>query len=61
MGAAITVGESRPQRTSAGASSGIIPVAVAPPGSSMLTLTPVPARSAAMIWERDSAAAREGP
>src|SRR5579875_2764127 len=38
-----------------------MPVRVAPPGSSRFTVTPVPARSAAMIRDSASAPARDGP
>jgi NADP-dependent 3-hydroxy acid dehydrogenase YdfG len=40
-------------------SSGIVPVAVAPPGSNMLTEIPDSFRSSAMIADSDSVAARE--
>jgi len=39
----------------------LIPVLVAPPGSSRFTSMPVPARSAAMMWDSASVAARDGP
>jgi len=59
MGVPITAGSksSRP----AGTTSGSIPVAVAPPGSSRLTVTPVSRRSAAMIRDSASLPARDGP
>src|SRR5215472_3385554 len=43
------------------ASSGTIGVLVTPPGTSTLTVTPVPARSFAMIAEKASNAALDGP
>src|ERR1700675_1492269 len=43
------------------ASSGIIGVSAGPPGTSTLTVTPVPARSWAMMAECDSSAAFEPP
>ena len=54
-------GSSRFTRASAGVSSGIIPVSVAPPGSSRFTVTLVPASSAAMTFESASTAAPAGP
>jgi len=38
-----------------------MPVLVTPPGTSTLTVTPVPARSFAMIAENASNAAFDGP
>src|SRR6516165_10980394 len=43
------------------ASGGTIGVLVTPPGTSTLTVTPVPARSLAMIAEKASKAAFDGP
>src|SRR5580704_1062378 len=43
------------------ASRGTMPVLVTPPGTSTLTVTPVPARSLAMIAEKASKAAFDGP
>ena len=60
MGGPITVG-SRNFWPSGAASSGSIPVTVAPPGSSRLTVTPVSRRSAAMIRDSASLPARDGP
>ena len=57
----MTSGSSRFLGTAAACSSGTMPVRVAPPGSSMFTVTGVPRRSAAMIRDSDSAPAREGP
>jgi hypothetical protein len=48
-------------RTSLGVSSGIIPVAVAPPGSGMFTVTGAPARPAAMTPASASTPAPDGP
>ena len=44
-----------------GKAAGIMPVSVAPPGSSALTVTPVPARSCAQMMVSDSSAAFDGP
>ena len=43
------------------ASGGTIAVLVTPPGTSTLTVTPVPSRSFAMIADSASSAAFEGP
>ena len=61
IGAAMTAGSSRRSCSSGGKPSGIMPVAVAPPGSRTLTVTGLPARSAAMIRDNASAPARAGP
>jgi len=60
-GSAITSGERSCSRIEEGSSSGTMPVSVAPPGKSMLTVIPDDNRSWAMMWEGDSAPAREGP
>ena len=48
-------------RSSARTSSGIMPVRVAPPGSSAFAVKPVPARSWAKMIVSDSKAAFDGP
>src|SRR5437868_13214718 len=57
----MTAGSSSAAAIPGDTSPGTIPVAVAPPGSRMLTLTGVPARSAAMIRESASTPAPAGP
>jgi hypothetical protein len=60
-GGPMIAGSSQVACTSSGAESGVMPLRVAPPGSSRFTSMPVPARSAAMMWESASVAARDGP
>ena len=54
-------GSSIADRISSGTPSGIMPVSVAPPGSSAFTVTPVPASSWAQMMVSDSSAAFDGP
>ena len=54
-------GSSSPARACSGIASGIIPVAVAPPGRRRLAVTGVPSRSAAMTRPSASTAAPDGP
>src|SRR5512133_2218564 len=60
-GGPMIAGSSQVACTASGAESGVMPLRVAPPGSSRFTSMPVPARSAAMMWESASVAARDGP
>ena len=61
IGGPMMAGCSRPSRTSVDASSGTIPVLVAPPGSRMLTVIGASARSAAITRDSASTAAPAGP
>ena len=61
IGGPITAGSSRPARSSSGTPSGIIPLSVAPPGRSMLSVTVLPSRSAAMTRASASTPAPDGP
>lgn len=61
VGGPMIAGSRRRPRTFSLTPSGIMPVAVAPPGASRFTVTAVPARSAAMTCDNESVAAREGP
>ena len=54
-------GASSAALTFSGVPAGIMPVNVAPPGKSALTVTPVPARSCAQMMVSDSSAAFDGP
>ena len=60
-GGTMMAGSSRSLRESSGKLLGIMPVAVAPPGNSALTVTPLPARSCAQMMVADSSAALDGP
>src|ERR1700679_3708585 len=61
IGGPMIAGSRSAARVSAGVSVGIMPVAVAPPGSRMLTVTGEPARSLAITRASASTAAPAGP
>src|SRR5580704_11989448 len=60
-GGTMMAGSSKLARESSGKLLGIMPVSVAPPGNSALTVTPLPARSCAQMMVADSSAALDGP